>query len=162
VRDAALRFLSYRARSEAEVRRRLLRRYPAEMVEAVVVQLREQQLLDDTAFARQWRNNRERHRPRASRLVQQELQRMGVSAEVAREALDGFDDQTNAYAAALRYAGRLSARGYPAEELRRRLWSHLRQRGFGFGDIRGAVDRVLAELGPDLLHGQHDGDDDEH
>jgi regulatory protein len=160
-RDAALRFLAYRPRSEAEVRRRLLRRYPPDIVQQVVQQLRGQHFLDDTDFARQWRDNRERHRPRAGRLVRQELLRLGVPTETAQDALQGFDNQANAQAAAARLAGRLSSRGYSSEELRRRLWSHLRQRGFSFGEIREAVEGVLAELGTDLLHGQDHPDDDE-
>jgi regulatory protein len=160
-RDAALRFLAYRPRSESEVRRRLLRRYPPDIVQQVVAQLREQHFLDDTAFARQWRENRERHRPRAGRLVRQELLRLGVPTETAQDALQDFDNQANAWAAATRLAERLNSRGYSSEELRRRLWSHLRQRGFGYGDIREAVEGVLEELGTDLLHGQHHPDDDE-
>ena len=158
--DAALRFLGYRARSEAEVRRRLLRRYSPEVVEQVVDLLKAQRYLDDPAFAREWRSNRERFRPRAGRLVRQELLRLGVSAEVAQSALSDFDNQANAQEAASRLARRLRSRDYTPEELRRRLWSHLRQRGFGYGEIKEAVDRVLEELGTDLLHSQHDPEDD--
>ena len=53
--DSALRFLSYRPRSEQEVRRRLGRQaWPAEVIEAVVARLRAVGLLDDAAFARLW------------------------------------------------------------------------------------------------------------
>ena len=87
--------------------------------------------------------------------------RTADSAEVAQSALSDFDNQANAQEAASRLARRLRSRNYTPEELRRRLSSHLRQRGFGYGEIKEAVHRVLEELGADLLHGQHDPEDDE-
>ena len=53
--DAALHLLSYRPRSEAEVRRRLARRYSIELIERVIAMLREHHYLDDAAFAGYWR-----------------------------------------------------------------------------------------------------------
>ncbi len=74
-KDAALRLLAYRARSEAEVRRRLSQRYPPGVVEKTIVSLRESGHLNDESFTRFWIQNREQHRPRSRRLVQQELLR---------------------------------------------------------------------------------------
>ena len=55
----ALRLLTYRARSQAEVRRRLAKRYSGEVIERVIVELLGQRLLDDAAFALEWRQQRE-------------------------------------------------------------------------------------------------------
>ena len=88
-KDAALRFLTYRARSEAEVRRRLAKKYGPEIIEQVIETLLRQHFLDDSSFAQEWRGNREQHRPRAKRMVQQELRQLGVSSEVIQESLDG-------------------------------------------------------------------------
>src|SRR5918992_4946910 len=86
-KDAALRLLAYRARSAAEVRRRLSRRYPPDVVEKVVESLRETGHLNDQSFTRFWVQNREQHRPRSQRLLRQELLRLGVSGDVIRETL---------------------------------------------------------------------------
>ena len=101
--DAALRFLSYRPRSEAEVRRRLARRFPGPSVDNAIATLREQGLLDDAAFAQFWRQNRERSRPKGASAMKWELLRMGVSREVADDALEGLDEDENAYRAASGY-----------------------------------------------------------
>ena len=160
-RDAALRLLSYRARSEAEVRRRLLQRYPPDVVELVIGSLRQHRFLDDQTFAQQWRRDREQHRPRARRLVQQELFRLGVSSEVIHSALADFDDETNAYQAGLKLARRLVSEERSEEEFRRRLRLHLQRRGFSYGQARETTDRLWQDLGTDLLHRQEDAQDDE-
>lgn len=158
-RDAAFRLLSHRDRSEAEVRRRLLRSYDPEIVERVIDSLRRHRLFDDQAFAQQWREGRERHRPRAQRLVRQELLRLGVSHEVVQAALEGFDDGANAYQAGLKLARRLVATECSEEEFRRRLWSHLQRRGFSYGQVKETADRLWDELATDFLHRQDNAED---
>jgi regulatory protein len=158
-RDAAFRLLSYRDRSEAEVRRRLLRSYNTEIVERVLDSLRQHQLLDDETFAQQWRKSREQHRPRAQRIVRQELLHLGVSSEVVHTALEGFDDEANAYQAGVKLAQRLIAKECSAEEFRRRLWVHLQRRGFSYGQVKDTIRRLWDELGTDFLHRQQDAED---
>ena len=155
---AALRFLAYRARSQEEVRRQLRRLYPPEVVERVLAYLREQRYLDDTAFAQQWRQHRERNQPRGPGLLRMELLRLGVDAEVIREALTGFDAADNAYRAGRTLARRLAGSGYP--NFRRKLWSYLRGRGFDDTVIRDAVSRLWRELA-DPLDGSVDAEREE-
>jgi regulatory protein len=159
-RDAAFRLLSYRPRSEAEVRRRLLRSYAPEIVDRVASQLRQIRFLDDQTFAQQWRLNREQHRPRAQRIVQQELLRLGVSSEVIQTALEDFDDEANAYQAGLKLAQRLISKEHSEEEFRRRLWSHLRRRGFSYSQAKDIIERLWHQLGADFLHCQEDTKND--
>ena len=160
-KNAALRFLTYRARSEAEVRRRLAKKYSLETIDRVIDNLHQQKFLDDDAFAQQWRNNREQHRPRAQRLVQQELQQKGVSSEVIQSSLDGFDDGANAHQAGARLARRKSIRSGPEEEFRRRISSHLLSRGFSYGLVRTTVEQLWQELRANTLNRKGYPDDDE-
>ena len=159
-KEQALRFLAYRARSEAEVRRRLSRKYSREVVEEVLEALRNQNLLDDLAFARQWRASRERSRPRAGRLVRQELLGFGVPAEVIEDSLMGFDDEANAARAAGSFARRLGCRDADWSEFREKLMGHLRRRGFALWLVAETVGRAWEELRTDPLYRQ--GDPDEH
>ena len=67
--DAASRLLSYRPRSESELRERLFRRrFDADSVARVLAKLKEQGLVDDAAFARFWRDNRTEFSPRSRHL----------------------------------------------------------------------------------------------
>jgi len=155
--DAALRFLAYRPRSEAEVRRRLLRRYPLPLTNRVITTLRENRYLNDATFARRWRASRERHRPRSPEMLRQELGRFGVSKEIIDETLEGFDAADNAYRAGRKLALRLATKEYPY--FRRRLWAYLHRRGFGGPLISQTVERLWQELA-DSLHGDEDTQED--
>ena len=64
---AAARFLETRARSVAEVRRRLLGAgYRPDLVEGAIVRLSDLGFLDDGAFATAWVEARDRSRPRGT------------------------------------------------------------------------------------------------
>ena len=158
-KNAALRFLAIRARSEAEIRRRLERRYSSKVIDQVVSTLIQQGYIDDAAFAQQWRTHRERLRPRGKGLLRQELLRFGVSAETIRETLEDFDAAGNAKRAARSLAMRLSGSGYA--NFRQRLWSHLQRRGFESAAIEETVQTLWRELA-DPLHSNKDADGDEH
>ena len=98
----ALRFLSYRPRSESEVRRRLEAKYPVLVAESVVQRLREQGLLDDTSFAQEWTRSRVSHRPRSAKAIRRELLGKGVDRDTAQAAVETLDDEDSAYHAGMR------------------------------------------------------------
>ena len=76
--NAAAHYLSYRPRSESEIKERLHRRgFNGDSVEAVIAKLKEQGLVDDVAFAQFWKDNRESFSPRSQRLTKLELRRKG-------------------------------------------------------------------------------------
>ena len=159
-KDAALRFLAHRSRSEAEVQRRLAPRYSDQIIEKVMAFLRELNYLDDQAFASQWRTDRERHRPRGRRMLRQELMRLGVTTEVIDEALDGMDEEDNAYRAGQRMARRLWEKHCSAEEFRRRMREHLQRRGFDYSLLGGTVSRLWQELAADPLDSEENPESD--
>jgi regulatory protein len=94
VLEAALRFLEARARSEAEVRRRLTSAgYRSDLVDGAVVRLAELGILDDEAFARAWVESRDRARPRGERALRRELSLKGIDRYVQDEVLDDRRDE---------------------------------------------------------------------
>ncbi len=144
--EAALVFLSYRPRSEKEVRDRLRRGgYEPDAIEHAIGRLHEWRYLDDADFARRWVENRTAHRPRGKRLLQQELRHKGIDGEMARDAIDDADlDETGAAEALARRRLPSYAGGEPAA-IRRRLGAYLARRGYGYDVIRIALDRALVE-----------------
>ncbi len=143
-KNAALRLLSYRSRSEKEMQRRLQSRFPEDVIDRTGSDLRRQGLLDDVAFAKEWREQRERFRPRGPAVIRQELQKLGVDREVIREALSDFDASANAYKAGSKYASKLPVED--ANNFRRRLGGFLHRRGFE-GDVLGqTVEQLWREL----------------
>ena len=143
-RDAAIRFIAYRPRSEAEVHRRLRSRFPAQVVDRVVGDLVEKSLIDDTEFAAAWTDTRKRLSPRSATTVMRELLAKGVPADTARNALAGLDDAEGALRAARKFARRLDLDDYPV--FRRRLWGHLHRRGFHPSIARATIARIWEEL----------------
>jgi regulatory protein len=142
--DAAAHYLSYRPRSESEVRQRLRRRgFDDETVEAVISRLKEKQLIDDVAFSEYWRNNRMTFSPRSARLIKLELRRKGVAAETINEALKNVNDENSVYEAGLKKARRVSESDY--DDFRRRLYDYLRRRGYSYESVSYAIERLWEE-----------------
>lgn len=144
--NAANRFLSYRPRSESELRERLHRRgFDGDIVEAAIARLKEQGLVDDVAFAQFWKDSRESFSPRSQWLTRLELRQKGVAANIIDQIAGDVDDNDSAYRAALGKAGRLPLSDY--QSFRRRLGEYLKRRGFDYGVINQTVKRIWQELG---------------
>jgi len=142
--NTAYRFLSYRPRSEAEMKDRLVRRgFEDSNIEIIINKLKEQHLLDDTAFAKFWKENREMFRPRSKRLTIMELKNKGVADEIVKEVTDDSNDMDSAYQAALKKARRLAGEDY--DVFYRRVGEFLKRRGFGYTVIHQTVKRLWQE-----------------
>jgi len=139
--NAAYRYLSYRPRSESELRARLQRRgFPPEHIAKVMGKLKEQGLLDDREFARFWVESRTTFRPRSRRLTRVELRKKGVTEDSIRQAVSEMDETDAANRAAETKTRRLSGLEY--QEFRQRLGDFLRRRGFTNETIDRAIKRA--------------------
>jgi len=144
--NAAVRYLSYRPRSEFELRHRLHQHgFDGDSVEVVIARLKEQGLVDDMAFAQFWKDNRESFSPRSQRLTRLELRRKGVADDIIDQVVDAVDDDDSAYRAALSKAHRVPLSDY--QSFRRQLGEYLKRRGFGYGVINHTVERIWQEQG---------------
>jgi len=142
--NRALDFLSYRARSQAEVERYLVGKgADPDIVAGVLDRLRDAGLVDDTAFARAWVENREAFQPRGVRRLRYELHQKGIDPEIVTEAVDGIDEADIAYRAAQARARQM--RSLDRETFRRRLGGFLARRGFEYDVAREVVDRLWHE-----------------
>jgi regulatory protein len=155
--EAALRLLSYRPRSEREMRRRLGRRgIGLRLIDETVRRLRERGYLDDKAFADFWTEARETTSPRSRRLIVHELRAQGVDADTAAAATASVADEEAAYRAASR---RLHAfRGLDYDTFRRRLDGFLVRRGFSYEVARRTAERCWQEAGGSEAAGQEPGE----
>ena len=144
--NAAAHYLSYRPRSESELRERLHRRgFADDSVEAVITKLKEQGLVNDMAFAQFWKDNRESFSPRSQWLTKLELRQKGVDGDIIAQVVDAIDDTDSAYRAALSKAHSLPLSDY--QGFRRRLGEYLKRRGFSYGMINHIVEQVWQEQG---------------
>ena len=152
-KSASLVFLTNRHRTAEEVRRHLEARFSGEVADLVLHWLEERGLVNDAAFARDWRERRERRRPSGEGQVRRELLGLGIAPEVAERALQGYDSAANARQAARTWLAKHRINdGTDYAKLRRRIWGYLERRGFESELIGQTLREVLAEL-PDTLDG---------
>jgi regulatory protein len=152
----AMLYLSYRARSEAEIRQNLRKHeYPDEVIEETLERLRQARLADDNEFARVWVENRSTFRPRSRMLLAMELRQKGLSDEAAQSALGEVDELALAYEAARKRVNRL--KGLEWAEFRKKLSDFLARRGFPYAVIAPTVSRIWNET----YSGQEQTFDDE-
>ncbi len=131
----ALDYLTYRPRSEAELRLYLVEKGYAEgVVEDVMARLARVGLIDDEGFAQYWRDNRARFRPRGRRMLRYELGQKGVASDVIDAALEDYDEMAALRKVAQEQARRL--RNLPPDLARRRLFERLARRGFSYDLIQ--------------------------
>ena len=152
--SAALRFLSYRPRSEAEIRARLRRRFPAHVIEQVMESLADRSLTDDARFARLWADNRTALNPRSGAAIRRELVSKGVDRDVAEAAVGDVDDQESAFLAGAKPARRLEQADFAT--FRRRLWGYLKRRGFSDSTVRNTIARLWDERQGNSVQGPGD------
>lgn len=160
VLEAAARFLEARARSVAEVRRRLSTAgYRSELIDSAITRLTDLGMLDDAAFARAWIESRDRARPRGERALANELQIKGIDRSVIVEALgtrrttaEEAGDEDAAPSADEAAAERLLARNARAlarvtdpRARRQRAYALLARNGFDPGVCASASARLLSE-----------------
>jgi regulatory protein len=168
--EIALNFLSYRPRSAREVEMRLRKKgYTPEQIDQTLSRLRERGYVDDREFARFWIGNRQSFSPRGPHLLRSELRQKGVAADVVEAALEEYrddqarraeeaaavaeqydmpedepvpgSDESTALALARKRMRLLS--GLDPQVVRRRLYSFLARRGYGFDTIDTVVRRVM-------------------
>ncbi|HEY3268797.1 MAG TPA: RecX family transcriptional regulator [Armatimonadota bacterium] len=144
-RDRAYLLLSYRARSEREIRDRLSRAgYEEGIVQEVVEKLYALGFLDDKVFAESFIRNRAATRPEGRRALTHELRSKGVDARTVAEATAGMDAEAEREAALAAARSRVERwRGLERLEARRKAVGFLQRRGFTWDTIISVLDAIL-------------------
>ena len=138
--DYALFLLSFRDRSEGEIRKRLEERFPKGEVDEAVKRLKELSLINDLSFA----SNFIKGRKKGKILLLKELLRKGVSREDAERVLSELDELPISIEAGRKKA--LSLRGLLYKDFRAKLYRYLKMRGFSQDVIEEATRRLWEEV----------------
>ncbi|MFQ5528771.1 MAG: regulatory protein RecX [Gemmatimonadota bacterium] len=152
--EAALRLLSFRARSRVELQRRLRRSgHALPAIDVAVARCDELGYLDDHAFALAYVRDRLKFRPRGRRVLAAELRVRGVDRTTAVSAIDeAFTEADVSEAELADRLARTRARslvGLESAVARRRLAAYLARRGFSSATIREAVGQALKDAPTD-------------
>jgi regulatory protein len=155
----ALLFLSYRARSEKEIKQNLLKHeYSETIIEQTIERLRESKLANDNQFAKTWVENRNAFRPRSKRVLTMELRQKGLDEETVKTAVADVDENALAYESAKKRASRFKSaalsksKGLEWSEFRKKLSDYLARRGFPYSVVSSVVTQVWNELHAEETH----------
>jgi regulatory protein len=147
----AMLLLSYRDRSESEIRQNLRKHeIPESVIEQTLERLKQDGLANDQKFARTWVENRSAFRPRSRRLMAMELRRKGLDDEAISSATASVDDEALAYEAAQKRVSRLKDLEW--NEFRKKMSDFLGRRGFSYSVIAPVVTRIWNEVRKDEQH----------
>lgn len=145
--------LTGRARSRKELSDKLRSKdVPDDLAQRLLDRFEEVGLVDDEAFARAWVAGRQSAKGLARRALAQELRRKGVDDDVAREALDELDPETEEQAARALVRKKLRSLSRVDDvTATRRLVGMLARKGYGSGLAFAVVRDELAQAGREDL-----------
>ncbi|MBE9525027.1 MAG: RecX family transcriptional regulator [Chloroflexi bacterium] len=144
----ALNFLSYRPRSEAEVRRNLIKHdTPEDCIEETLERLRDLDLVSDQQFAETWVENRSTFRPRGRRALFSELRAKGIHNKTIDVVLQDLDEDDLAYRAAQKKVRQYRGLAWP--EFKKKMLGFLARRGFNYSVAAPVIEKVWSENQPD-------------
>jgi len=160
--NTAAHFLSYRPRSEQEIRRHLKEKEtPAGVIDAAIEKMTAMGYLDDAAFARYWVENRSQFKPLSHRALRQELRQKGLSDAVIDETLGELSESELAYKAATTQLRKLHNRSM--REFKTKMNAFLQRRGFSYSTTQDVVRRLIESLetdDPDYFNRDDNDDED--
>lgn len=145
--DKVLKFLSYRFRSEFEIKEYILRKgWDEETRNAILEKLKRLKFINDEEFARQWLASRSRSRPKGRSLVKMELLKKGVDKEIINELLSEerkvIAEESLAEEYGQKKLARLIRSASSGLEIKRKLYSALAMRGFSAEIVGRVVDKL--------------------
>jgi regulatory protein len=140
----ALHYLSYRTRSEKEVRDKLkAKQVEPQIIEKIISKLKEKKFINDEEFARMWIENRNRFKPRSLRLIKLELKQKGIDPEIIESRIKNQELGTESD---LKQAKKLvekrieRLKNFPKQEIYQKLGRYLASKGFNWDTIKKAID----------------------
>ena len=145
----AINFLSYRVRSEKEIRQNLTKHdVPEDIIERVVDRLRGASLVNDWDFASQWVENRVQFKPRGKRALSSELFQKGIGNEIIEDVLAELNEEELAYACARSRITKFT--GMEKKAFQKKLSGLLTRRGFPYHVTKDVVGSLWKEMEREL------------
>lgn len=141
----ALRYLSFRPRSEQEMNSYLISYEKDEKVRDLILErLKASGWLDDRRFAAQWVENRAAFRPRGKKALALELRQHGVQSDVIEQVVHKLDEEEMAYQAVQKILHRYKDLDKPT--FRRKLYDFLMRRGFSYEVVLPTIHRCWQDI----------------
>jgi regulatory protein len=144
----AYRLLNYRPRTELEIRDKLKKRgFAEDIIDCLVLKLKEKSLVDDYNFARMWVKSRIQGNNHGFFRIRQELLEKGIDKDTIEDVVQLLNKDFNEYDTAKQLIeSRLkSVCGLDKDKAQRRLYSYLKRRGFSDSVIYKVINETYAD-----------------
>lgn len=144
--NKALKFLSYRPRSEKEIIDKLrLKKAPEDIVKKVIKKLKEYKFIDDIEFAKWWIKQRTTVSLKSSRIIKQELRFKGIDRDLiddlGKKAADDLGIVKKIISKRIRRYEKLDQK-----EMRVKLMRYLASKGFSYDTIKRGIDDFFKKM----------------
>ncbi|MEK7551773.1 MAG: regulatory protein RecX [Patescibacteria group bacterium] len=145
--NKSFKFLSYRPRSEKEVRDYLIKKKADDLViEKVINKLKEKNFLNDLDFTKWWIEQRTKFKPRAERIIKLELIRKGIAKELIDDVLQDEEIEKETDLDKAKKIAKKKILRYKNDEPKKqyeKLARFLASRGFDWDTIKEVVDQLI-------------------
>ena len=146
---ASIRYLSFRTRSEKEVRDYLTKKECDQLIsKRIIDSLVRDHFLNDEEFAKMWIRERTLIKPKAIRVIKMELKQKGISKELIEGAFENSDDSPVDLNLALKLAEKKLRTIHDQSDkfkVKEKLGRYLASKGFDWDTIKAAIDQALAK-----------------
>lgn len=147
--NRALRFLSFRPRSEKEMRDYFKKKQVDSLVsQKIIDKLKENKFLNDMEFARWWVEQRTLIKPRAWRIIKIELKQKGISSEIIEELnINSESEEKNDLTMAIELAQKRLPRykNLSRQEIYQKMGRFLISKGFDYDTVKRSIDEVFSK-----------------
>jgi regulatory protein len=146
---AAIRYLSFRARSEKELSDYLTKKHCEPLtLKRIIDSLIRDHFLNDEEFARMWIRERTLIKPKAIRVIKMELKQKGISKEMIESLFENSDDSPIDLDLAVKLAEKKLRTIHDQSDkykVKEKLGRYLAGKGFDWDTIKAAIDQTLAK-----------------
>ena len=147
---AAIRYLSFRTRSEKEVSDYLTKKQCGQLTaKRILDSLKRDHFLNDKEFAKMWIRERTLIKPKAIRVIKMELKQKGISSEIIDFVMTRDEGlMINDLDLALKLAEKKLRTVHDQSDkfkVKEKLGRYLASKGFDWDTIKAAIDQALAK-----------------
>jgi len=144
-KNAALRFLSFRRRTEKEIKDKLRKKgFDDKSIRRTIEKLKEYDLVNDSEFANAWVKERLAYKPRGRKLLAQELWKKGIKKDIIDQVTEELCQDEEKSAAELLEKVKGRYKNLEPKVARRRMYGLLMRRGFSYETARSAMALLIS------------------
>ena len=142
--NLSLRYLSYRSRSEKEIKDYLKEKsakspsLTEEIINKILEKLKEYEFIDDRKFAKFWVEQRTKFKRKPIRVIEYELKQKGIDSNLIEEILLAYDEKDLDLENAKKLAEKKLDfyRSLPPQKRQEKVMGYLLRKGFGYDIVK--------------------------